>query len=161
MGGSKQPWNGQDWYVSFGEESGIRSWEDARRYGFISAGGGRWYSGTLRGLPVGARVFVHIPKSGYVGVGDVTGEAMRFDDAVLEVDGVERKMSDLRLHAGYRHTNDAEDNDEYIVPVRWERAVPREGAIWEPGFFANQNSACKLRNRFTLDRLVAAFDLDE
>jgi hypothetical protein len=27
--------------------------------------------------------------------------------------------------------------------------------------FANQNSACKLRNRFTRDTLAAAFGLDE
>jgi len=26
--------------------------------------------------------------------------------------------------------------------------------------FANQNSACKLRNRFTLDRLAEAFGLE-
>ncbi|MCW2904329.1 MAG: hypothetical protein JWO67_6594, partial [Streptosporangiaceae bacterium] len=62
--GKKEPWNGQDWYVSFGEETYGRDWEDARRYGFVSAGGGDWFSRTLRALPVGARVFVHIPKSG-------------------------------------------------------------------------------------------------
>jgi hypothetical protein len=26
--------------VSFGEESGSRNWDDARRYGFVSADGG-------------------------------------------------------------------------------------------------------------------------
>jgi hypothetical protein len=116
----------------------------------VSAGGGRWYTGTLRGLPLGARIFVHIPKAGYVGVGNVVGEAMSFDEAVLEIDGAERKMAELPLHAGYNHSNDADDNDEYIVPVEWIRSRSREDAIWEPGFFANQNSACKLRNRFTL-----------
>ena len=40
---------------------GKLSKEDAVKYGFVSAGGGRWYSQTLRGLPVGARVFVNIP----------------------------------------------------------------------------------------------------
>jgi hypothetical protein len=35
---AKEPWNGQDWYVTFGEEAGGRSWTDARRYGFVSAG---------------------------------------------------------------------------------------------------------------------------
>jgi len=41
--GKKQQevWNGQDWYVSFGEDES-RNWEDARRYGFVSAGGGLW-----------------------------------------------------------------------------------------------------------------------
>jgi hypothetical protein len=27
---TKAPWNGQDWYVSFGEYAGGRAWEDAR-----------------------------------------------------------------------------------------------------------------------------------
>lgn len=46
--GGKEPWNGQDWYVSFGEESNIRNWDDAHLYGFVSAGGGAWFSRTIR-----------------------------------------------------------------------------------------------------------------
>ena len=162
-GGRKEPWNGHDWYVSFGEESGLRSWDDARKYGFVSAGGGVWYSRTLRVLPVGARVFVCIRGSGlgYVGVGTVVGEAMRFDDAVLGVDGVEMKMADLPLVGTYRHLNDAKDNDEYIVPVEWITTLERSDAVWEKAFFANQNSACKLRNRFTLDGLSRRFELSD
>jgi hypothetical protein len=40
--GAKEPWNGE-YYVSFGDMSS-RSWEDARKFGFVSAGGGSWYS---------------------------------------------------------------------------------------------------------------------
>jgi hypothetical protein len=40
----KADWNGQDWYVAFGEDSGHRAWEDASKYGFVSAGGGPWFS---------------------------------------------------------------------------------------------------------------------
>lgn len=44
----QEPWNGRDFYFSFGEgnvESGhFRSWNDARKYGFVSAGGGKWYT---------------------------------------------------------------------------------------------------------------------
>jgi hypothetical protein len=29
------------------------------------------------------------------------------------------------------------------------------------GLFSNQNTVCKLRNRFTLEKLLAHFDLDE
>lgn len=46
--GSNEPWNGE-FYVSFGE-GGRRDWEDARKHGFISAGGGSWYSNTLNML---------------------------------------------------------------------------------------------------------------
>lgn len=53
--GTKEPWNGIDWYVSFGETSDGRSWNDAAEYGFVSAGGGEWFSRTLRNLPGGRR----------------------------------------------------------------------------------------------------------
>jgi hypothetical protein len=161
--GAKEPWNEQDWYVSFGEESHIRSWEDARRYGFVSAGGGEWYSKTLRKLPVGGRVFVCIPGSGYVGVGLVTGEAMPFDEAVLTVEGREVRLADQQLREGYHHRElpDGEDNLEYVVPVQWIRTRERQHAFWVKGMFANQNSATKLRNKFTLEQLAQAFDLDD
>ncbi|MFF6832905.1 endonuclease NucS domain-containing protein [Streptomyces sp. NPDC012438] len=188
--GKQEPWNGTDWYVSFGDEREGRNWDDARRYGFVSAGGGEWFSRTIRSLPVGARVFTHIPKAGYVGVGTVSGEAQPFEDALLDVDGESRRMAELPLTGAYRPAGsdaardgeaasrdgeaarrdgeaasrsgeaipqDGEDRREWIVPVAWERAVPREQALWRPGFFANQNSACKLRARFTLDEVSQHF----
>jgi hypothetical protein len=161
--GKKEPWNGQDWYVSFGEEPGGRDWDDARRYGFVSAGGGDWFSRTLRALPVGARVFVHIPKTGYVGVGIVTGEAQPYEDSLLSTGGVTQKMSELDLAGGYIHTDvpqDGQDRREWIVPVDWQAMVPRERALWRPGMFANQNSACKLRARFTIDEAARYFKID-
>ena len=65
--GKRAAWNGRDWYVSFG---GGRPWEDARRFSFVSAGGGKFYSQTIRSLPEGARVWVNVPGSGYVAGGD-------------------------------------------------------------------------------------------
>ncbi len=34
-------------------------------------------------------------------------------------------------------------------------------ALWTTGLFANQNSATKLRNHFTLEQLTADFGLDD
>jgi len=68
--GGKEAWNGTDFYVSFGEGD-HRSWEDARKFGFVSGGGGRWYSKTLEALQPGHRVFACVPGEGYVGVGEV------------------------------------------------------------------------------------------
>ena len=47
-----EAWFGRD------ELHGLTS--DARRYGFVSAGGGEWYSRSLRALPIGGRVFVYL-----------------------------------------------------------------------------------------------------
>jgi Endonuclease NucS len=58
----KEPWNGE-FYACFGEGP-HRSWEEARRFGFLSAGGGAWYINTLNLLNVGDRVWVKAPGSG-------------------------------------------------------------------------------------------------
>jgi Endonuclease NucS len=64
---TKEPWNGE-YYVSFGHGQG-RSWDEAREFGFVSAGGGAWYSNTLNLLNVGSRIWVKAPGHGFVGVG--------------------------------------------------------------------------------------------
>lgn len=162
--GKRADWNGIDWYVSFGDGLG-RSWEDGRAFNFISAGGDPWYSRTLRGLPVGSRVNVHIPQTGYVAVGVTLDEAAQFDHARVHVDGSWLRLADQELRGPYRHGDEGEpvteDNAEYVVPVRWLVSHPKSEAYWEKGMFANQNSACKLRQEFTLDRLARHFDLGD
>lgn len=74
--GEKEPWNGE-YYVSY---SADRSWDDARQYGFVSGGGGSWYSRTLKLLSPGDRIWVRIPQTGYVGVGRVTEAACPLKD---------------------------------------------------------------------------------
>lgn len=156
-------WNGRDWFVSFGD--GLRrSWEDGRTYGFVSAGGEVWYSRTLRSLPVGARVNVHIPGLGYIAVGVTLAEAVKFDDAQVLIDNEWEPLAAQELHATYAHGLEGEaktdDNAEYVVPVRWITSIPKDQAFWEKGMFANQNSACKLRQEFTLERIATHFGID-
>jgi hypothetical protein len=152
-------WNGLDWYVSFGGE---RSWEDARTFGFVSAGGGKFYTRTMRALPPSARVWVNIPGTGFVGVGTVSGPAVRFSEARVDVQGVATPLSRQQLAGRYAQGETATgEDDEWVVPVRWSRTVRQEDAYWEKGFFANQNSACKFRQEFTLDRLVRHFDVPD
>ncbi|MFF0284512.1 hypothetical protein ACFYSW_30005 [Rhodococcus aetherivorans] len=128
----QHPWNGQDWYVSFGEEESSRNWDDARRYGFVSAGGGKWFSRTLRQVPVGGRIFAYIPKTGYVGVGEVVGEAQPADEAVLTVEDTTVPFRSLDLGGPYRHhvpdPKDGEDYREWVMPVPVARdRRPRRG----------------------------------
>lgn len=162
--GKLAEWNGRDWFVSFGEGLG-RSWDDGLRYGFVSAGGDPWYSRTLRTVPVGARVWVHLPKAGYVAVGVTLGEAVRFDQARVMLDEEWVHLADQPLNAPYLHGEPGEvvtdDNAEYVLPVRWLDARPKAAAYWEKGMFANQNSACKLRQQFTLERLGEHFASDQ
>ncbi|WP_255447111.1 endonuclease NucS domain-containing protein [Schumannella soli] len=156
-------WNGVDWYVAFG--SG-RSWDEARDNGFVSAGGGAVYSQILRTIPVGARVWVHIPRAGYVGVGRVIAPATRFDQASVKVDGewtplAERELAGSYVHGGVNAGDDSDDLAEWILPVEWIASAPLPDAYWETGLFSNMNVACKLRQEFTLERLAAHFGIDD
>ena len=67
-----EAWNGKDFVVNIDtDDKGTSTWIDSQKYGFVSAGGGKWYSNSLKQLFVGARIFAMIPKKGYIGVGIV------------------------------------------------------------------------------------------
>lgn len=131
--GEREPWN-QEFYVSFGHDHN-RDWEEARKYGFISAGGGAWYSRTLQQLQEGDRVWVNIPKAGYVGVGKVTSPAVPSNEY----------PNREKLTSGLHHSENDADLKlcEYFVEIDWIKTVDLSDAYRETGFFGNQNSVCK------------------
>ena len=149
-------WNGVDYYVSFGEGP-WRNWEDALKYGFISAGKGNWYSNSLKSLKTGDRVSVHIPQRGYVGVGKVLAAAEPARTAKVTINGQETAFKELTLKGESMHDEADDTLCEWVVPVRWLDTLPADQAFWEKGLFANQNSACKLRSEFTLKSLSRKF----
>jgi hypothetical protein len=151
----REPWNGE-FYASFGQGES-RSWNEARRYGFISAGGGAWYSNTLNLLNIGDRVWVKAPGYGFVGVGEVTGRSQPADEFLLATEQGDRRASEVLTDATY-HREFASDPEriEHFVPVRWLHAVPLEQAVNEIGLFGNQNTVCKPTTpkwRSTVERL--------
>lgn len=145
----KETWNGLDWYVAYGIETGRREWSDSVNFGFVSAGGGNWYSRTLRKVPVGARVFARIPKIGYVGCGMVTGPAVPFESADF--------LRDKALAGSYTHSN---GEPEWVLPVEWVKTVEKSDALNDAGLFSNENSACRLRDVKTLSMLYEFFDVN-
>lgn len=154
-------WNGKDFYVSFGDDMN-RSWEDAFKYSYVSGGGGLWYSRTLKLLFPGARVFVNLPKIGYVGVGKVLETVVPIKDYIIEQNGGNIPLIDAPLQGkGITKLLDDPEKTEYLVRVEWIKAVPKDQAYWEKGMYANQNTVTKLRNRFTLERLIKHFGLEE
>lgn len=156
-------WNGNDFYVAFGEGE-RRDWDEARRFGFVSAGGGAWYSRSLQQLKPGNRVFAYIPKGsgvgGYVGVGEVTAEAMLAKDFVVDDGGDAVPYLEATRTPSAGSKPDDPELAEWVVPVRWLESRDREGAIKDSDFFANQNSAVKLTHGYTLKRLAEAFELE-
>lgn len=157
--GEKEPWNGE-FYVSFGDATS-RSWEDARKYGYISAGGGSWYSQTLKMLSPGDRVWVKIPKTGYVGVGIVTEAVKSVNDFTVPTPEGERAALEILQHRDFFKHNAADpEKAEYFVRVDWLDQVPASNAVNEVGLFGNQNTVCQptaQKWRHTVERLKTRF----
>ena len=149
--GAKGEWNGE-FYVSFGVGP-HRRWADAKRYGFVSAGGGDWYVNSLKKLQPGDRVWVYVPGRGYVGVGIVAAAAVPFQEFMVSENGTSRKMTEIKVEAPEMFD---EEHGEEVVAVNWIKTVDLEDAVKEMGFFANQNSAAQPRAEnwtTTVDRL--------
>ena len=90
----------------------------------------------------------------------MTEAAQPVTEFIVDVDGERTPLLDAPLKAPSLAEYTQPDNMEYAVRVEWIRTLPREQAVKEKGLFANQNSACKLRNSFTLERLTERFALD-
>ena len=158
----RESWNGQDFYVNFGPPDD-RDWEDARKYGFVSGGGAKWFSQTLSMLAPGARVFVNVPSHGYVGVGKVTGIITPMTEFNVEINGKEMPITKVPLISIKMGKGDQSNADtaEYMVKIQWIKTVPLDQAYREKGMYGNQNTVTKLRNKFTLERLIKHFGLEE
>jgi hypothetical protein len=157
--GEKEPWNGE-YYVSFGDTS-WRSWDDARKYGFISGGGGSWYSQTLKMLSPGDRVWVKIPKTGYVGVGRVIEAVQSVNDFKGQTPEGEKNCLEVLKHAAdYQKNAHDIEKAEYFVRVEWLDTVQESKALNEVGLFGNQNTVCQPTTpkwRHTVERLKTYF----
>lgn len=150
-----EPWNGE-FYASFGEGP-ARSWEEARKCGFISAGGGAWYSNTLNLLAPGDRIWVRVPGQGFVGMGEVTGTRQSLDELIIQTPDGELPAKEALRDGDYHQAfTDDSDKAEYFVPVRWVHTVALNEAVNEIGLFGNQNTVCKPTTpkwRTTVERL--------
>jgi hypothetical protein len=158
--GDKEPWNGE-FYVSFGTGES-RTWEDARQYGFISGGGGTWYSQTLKLLSAGDRVWVKDPGVGYLGVGRVIERVVPGSEfTVTTANGIETPCLEVLQTADYlRQHADNPEKAEYFVRVEWLDTVSADKAVQEVGLFGNQNTVCQPTTpkwRHTVERLKTFF----
>lgn len=154
----KEPWNGEI-YVSFGHDTPGRQWSEAKEYGFISAGGGSWYSNSLNLLNPGDRIWVKAPGYGFVGVGRVKGKPVSASEFLIQTPLGDKPAAEV-LNGDYFKFKDDPERTEYFVPVEWLQTVPLEEAIQEVGMFGNQNTVCKPKTpkwRFTVDRLKQKF----
>lgn len=153
---ARGPWTG--YYYTTGGTQEARPWEDMKKYGFITASGGKWYTDGLARLSKGDKVFYYQVNNGYLGYGIITSERQKASEFTLESG---KKLIDV-LPKSYL-IDDADDPDlcAYIVGVNWKKAFNRDDAKSFQGIFANQNTACKLYSQETVDFLKSQFGINE
>lgn len=152
-------WN-KEYYGSFGEQDS-RRWVDGRKHGYIAAGGGDWYSRSLKMLEEGARIWVNVPGKGYVGVGKVKEKATPISQFKIENEQGEL-VPVTEVLEGLPAADKPLDQQEYFVRVDWIKTVPLENAVRETGFFGNQNSAARPKSKkwiHTIDRLKKRWNI--
>ncbi|HPZ64252.1 MAG: endonuclease NucS domain-containing protein [Dethiobacteria bacterium] len=155
-------WNGE-YYVSFGYPHEVV--RDGLRRGYVVAGGGSWYSRTLQMLEPGARIWVNVPGTGYVGVGNVISTMVPVDEfTVRDENGNEVPIVQVSdSAASLNRAADDPETADYLVRVDWLKTVEPEQAIKEKGFFGNQNTVARPRAAkwvYTVERLKSRFGID-
>ncbi len=122
------------YYVNIAE-GGWRSWEDCRRFGFLSAGGGRNWSEQLDKLNQGDVVVAYLKKTaqggGYAGVGIVTHRAVRVKQ--FRFRGKPIPKSELEEPGLYTSAEDRELTN-YLVGIKWHKTFSRKHAKFESNF---------------------------
>ena len=150
----RAPWSGYFFVnAGLGEH---RSWIDMRRYGFISAGGGEFYTKRLQQLSVGDEIFVYNKGNGYIGFGIVTSEVQPASE-FMTAEGLlfEQPLAEPR----FKRVGESAEHAEHVVGIEWQKTFETNQAKWFKGGFANQNIVCKLRDEATVDFLIAEFDV--
>lgn len=152
----RAPWSGY-YFVNAGIGT-HRSWDDMRRFGFVSAGGGEFYSKRLRQLNVGDPVFVYDKGNGYIGHGIVDSEAqLAAEFSTSEGLLFEQELTEPKM----KRVGEPSEDAEWVVGIGWKTTLERSQGKWFKGAFANQNIVCKLRDEATVDFLVHEFAVDE
>lgn len=147
------------YYFNVGEGP-TRNWDDCRTHGFLAAGGGPQWRDQILGIEPGDVVVAYLKGHGYVGAGTVTAGAVPFRD--YRPHGVPLKVVEL-VQPGVGHDPDDLQVCEYLIPVTWHAAVPREEAAWQPksGLFTTQLVKATLDGQpRTIEFVEEAFGVD-
>src|SRR5690606_35307144 len=117
----------------------------------------------LKMLSPGDRVWVNIPKRGYVGVGVVEQAVQPASEFTVMTDHGEQSVMDVVEHgAKYKASADTPELSEYFVKVKWIHTLEAGNAFYEVGLFGYQNTVCQPTTpkwRHTVERLKQVFQI--
>ena len=133
-----------------------RSWEDARKYGFVSAGGD---GGTLlNNIRIGDIIFCHIAGVGFVGIGtcvlrETPAAVFMVNDGNTEKNILDCEWEDDAAKAAIDPSN------EYFVGVKWIRTVSTDDGYWEKGMTSLPMVAYMMNDETTHNRVLQYFGI--
>ena len=133
-----------------------RSWQDAVKFGFLSAdetNSGRY----LRNIHVGDTIYCHIAGVGFVGIGICTGKAANMKEFTVIDDGEEKTVA----HAVWVHPEMRDrlnPDKEIFIRIEWKATVPDlEQGYWEKGMTSLPLVAYMLNDRTTHRKVAEHF----
>lgn len=114
------------YYVNFSEGGNkARHWEDCRNYGFMVAGGGEIYSGSLKKLNVGDIIAVYMRGLEYLGIGRVQEKAVNVNDFLHN--GMSLREV-INMNEPNLFDNSDSENAQWLVKVEWIKTISEQEA---------------------------------
>ena len=144
--------NGKKFTVEYGDG---RSWEDARKFGFVSASSNT--TNLLNNISVGDFIFCHIAGAGFVGVGICTAKAINADGFIIEINNEQTPI--LNCQWFDENAKIALPDNELFVKVKWFRTVAIEDGYWEKGMQSLPMVAYLLGDATTHDKVLKQFNI--
>ncbi len=122
------------WFMNTGDSgpSGDRAWEDSCKYGFMSSGDGQKYVEDMKKLKVGDKVFAYLNGHGYVGLGEVTAEAVPFRNFTPADHNQRLPELPLVKQPRTERLNDPAKWD-VCVAIKWIKTVARTDGVLKKG----------------------------
>lgn len=138
----KQEWTGYYFVnIGVGNETN-RSWNDARKYGYVSAGGAPRFKSFMQKLHPGDKIFGYVKEKGYVGYGIVTAPAVMAKN--FQLTNGDRLLDQQLESTDIAKNLDVEDRAEYVVAVDWKSTVDENHAKKYLKIFSIQQVVCKI-----------------
>jgi len=135
------------------DDGAYRSWDDCRKYGFLSTGYGQKYRDQARQLRKGDVVVAYVKDHGYVGIGRVKAEAVPAREFRIG----SRSLKQMRLSAwDMCHTYNNLNKCEYVTGVRWLVTKKRDEALWKKGLFCARQTRASLEDQPETRRYIEA-----
>lgn len=157
---SGERWGGF-WLINVGEDRrSCRSWDESRKYGYISAGGGPKWQREIQKPQPGEYVLAYLNTYGYVGFGRVLSPAVPVAEfrppgnGNLLIDIESDLWSDSRDPTAVTNP----EKCEYCLAIDWISTCDRESAVRQDLF--RRGTAVRMRKQEDVHAILAAFGID-